>query len=365
MNGIRDVLGMFPMATACGNTMVLKPSEKDPSVAVELAALAMEAGLPKGVLNIIHGTQSAVNHLCDDPLIQAISFVGGNQAGHHIYARATALGKRVQANLGAKNHAVVLPDAHPEHTVQSIVGAAFGAAGQRCMALSVVIYVGGEDAKGRKEGGDKGFQTFVAHCQHQAQQLHVNEGMQANVDVGPMITQQALRRAHALIESGVQAGAQLVLDGRSIQVASPYHQGNFLGPTLLTHVTPHMQCYQEEIFGPVLLIMHVPTLDEAIDLINRNPYGNGTAIFTTQGAHARKFVNEINVGQVGVNVPIPVPVPSFSFTGSRGSIRGDLHFYGKQGIQFYTQTKTVTSAWRMTDKLKEEAKSAVVMPTLK
>lgn len=347
-------LWMFPVSTVCGNTMVLKPSEKDPTAAVELAALAQEAGLPKGVLNIIHGTQSPVNFLCDDPWVRAISFVGGNVAGKHIFARATANGKRVQANLGAKNHAVILPDANPEHAVTAVAGAAFGAAGQRCMALSVAILVGEASA-------------WVPRMVEKAKRLQVNEGLQPHAEVGPLISVQALSRTKRLIQAALHQGAECLLDGRAVKGTGAFEKGNFLGPTILANVTPTMECYQEEIFAPVLLLMHCQTLDEAIHLINKNPYGNGTAIFTSSGAHARRFVHEIDVGQVGVNVPIPVPVPCFSFTGSRGSIQGDLHFYGKQGIQFYTQTKTVTTNWRDLEKSKhmEEGKSAMVMPTHK
>lgn len=298
---------------------------------------------------VIHGAHESVNFICDHPDIKAVSFVGSDQAGKYIYERAGKNGKRVQSNMGAKNHGVILADANKEHTLNQLAGAAFGAAGQRCMALSTAVFVG--EAR-----------EWIPDLVKRAQTLKVNAGHVPGTDVGPVISPQSKQRIHNLIESGVKEGAKLVLDGRNIKVAG-FEKGNFVGPTILTEVTPSMQCYREEIFGPVLICLSAETLDDAIEIINNNPYGNGTAIFTNNGATARKFVNQIDVGQVGVNVPIPVPLPMFSFTGSRGSFLGDNHFYGKQGIKFYTQTKTVTQLWREGDVT--HTKSAVAMPTMK
>ena len=342
-------LWMFPVAIACGNTSIIKPSERDPGAMMILAKLAQQAGVPKGVLNVVHGSKDTVNFICDAPQIKAISFVGGDTAGKYIHARGTANGKRVQANLGAKNHGVILPDANKNQTLNQLVGAAFGAAGQRCMALSTAIFVG--DAK-----------EWIPELVERAKKLKVSGGFESDTDVGPLITAEAKQRVESLIQSGVKEGAALSLDGRGLRVAD-YPKGNFVGPTILSGVKPHMKCYTEEIFGPVLIILYADTLDQAIEIINKNPYGNGTALFTTNGASARKFQNEVDVGQIGINVPIPVPLPMFSFTGSRSSIRGDLHFYGKQGILFNTQTKTITSLWKHEDATSKKAH--VTMPTMK
>lgn len=325
-------LWMFPLALIAGNTMVLKPSERDPGATMLLMELLNEVGCPPGVVNVIHGTHDAVNFICDHPDIKAISFVGGDRAGKHIYARGAASGKRIQSNMGAKNHAIVLPDADKNAALDSIVGAAFGAAGQRCMALSVVILVGES-------------QKWIPDLVEKAKQLKVNAGHEPGTDVGPVISPQAKERILQLIDAGIKQGAKCPLDGRNIKV-DKYPNGNFVGPTVLTEVLPSYDCYKEEIFGPVLSVISADTLEEAISIINSNPYGNGTAIFTTSGNHARQFVHEVDAGQIGVNVPIPVPLPMFSFTGSRGSFHGDLHFYGKQGLNFYTETKTITSLWR-------------------
>jgi len=324
-------LWMFPMAIATGNTFVLKPSEQDPMVTMRLCELALEAGVPPGVLNVVHGGADAVNAICDHPDIKAVSFVGSTRVGTHVYNRASQAGKRVQCMMGAKNHAIVLPDAHKEQTLNNLAGAAFGAAGQRCMALSVVVLVGEA-------------QAWTPDLVAKAQTLKVNAGVEAGTDVGPLVSCAALDRVSGLIERGVQEGARLELDGRNPSV-SGYENGNFVGPTLFSGVTPSMSIYREEIFGPVLCVMAAATMDEAIELINANPNGNGTAIFTRSGAAARHFQEEIDVGQVGINVPIPVPVPMFSFTGSRASKLGDLGPYGKQVVQFYTQTKTITERW--------------------
>jgi malonate-semialdehyde dehydrogenase (acetylating)/methylmalonate-semialdehyde dehydrogenase len=323
-------LWMFPMAVTTGNTMLMKPSERVPLTTMKLAELALQAGLPAGVVNVIHGGHDTVNFLCDTPEVRAISFVGGNAAGEHIHARGTANGKRVQANLGAKNHGVIMPDADKEHALNSLIGSAFGASGQRCMALSTAVFVG--DSK-----------QWVAEIAERASKLKMGPG-NTNPDLGPMISPQAKQRAIDIIATAEKEGAKLVLDGTKATVEG-HPGGNWMGPTLITGVKPNMTCYTEEIFGPALVVMEVDTLEEAIAIINANKYGNGTSIFTASGAAARKFQHEVDIGQVGINVPIPVPLPFFSFTGSRGSIRGDIHFYGKQGVSFYTQTKTVTSNW--------------------
>ncbi|KAJ0048255.1 hypothetical protein Pint_16927 [Pistacia integerrima] len=372
-------LWMFPVAVACGNTFVLKPSEKDPGThmydyrlgkhitmhagdiysgniygfhflgewttnhsdylcfshegaSIMLAELAMEAGLPNGVLNIVHGTNDIVNAICDDEDIRAISFVGSNTAGMHIYARGSAAGKRVQSNMGAKNHGIVLPDASIDATLNALVAAGFGAAGQRCMALSTVVFVG--DSKSLED-----------KLVERAKALKVNAGTEPDADLGPVISKQAKERICRLIQSGVESGARLLLDGRNIVVPG-YEHGNFIGPTILTDVTADMECYKEEIFGPVLLCMRADSLEEAINIVNKNKYGNGASIFTSSGIAARKFHTEIEAGQVGINVPIPVPLPFFSFTGSKASFAGDLNFYGKAGVNFYTQIKTITQQWK-------------------
>lgn len=324
-------LWMFPMAIVCGNTFVLKPSEQDPLSTMMLVELAVQAGIPAGVLNVVHGGKEVVDLLCTHQDIKAISFVGSTAVGRHVYQLAGQHNKRVQSMMGAKNHVVVMPDAHKEHTLNALVGAAFGAAGQRCMALSVAVMVG--ETK-----------HWVDELVAKAKLLKVNAGHEADADLGPVISPRAKARILELIDSGVAQGAELLLDGRRIQVAG-YEQGNFVAPTIFNQVNTDMRIYQEEIFGPVLAIMHVETLEEAIQLINANPFGNGVGLFTQSGQSARLFQNQIDIGQVGINVPIPVPVPFFSFTGSRASKLGDLGPYGKQVVQFYTQTKTITSRW--------------------
>jgi malonate-semialdehyde dehydrogenase (acetylating) / methylmalonate-semialdehyde dehydrogenase len=293
--------------------------------------LALEAGIPKGVLNVVHGGEEVVNAICDHADIKAVSFVGSTRVGTHVYNRASLSGKRVQCMMGAKNHAVVLPDANKEQTLNALAGAAFGAAGQRCMAASTAVLVG--DA-----------QAWIPELVAKARTLKVNAGTELGTDVGPLISCAARERVEQLIESGVSQGAKLELDGRVPTVAG-YESGNFVGPTIFSNVKPGMRIYDEEIFGPVLVILAANSLDEAIELVNANPNGNGTAVFTQSGAAARRFQEDIDVGQVGINVPIPVPVPLFSFTGSRASKLGDLGPYGKQVVMFYTQTKTVTQRW--------------------
>ncbi|NLD00593.1 MAG: CoA-acylating methylmalonate-semialdehyde dehydrogenase [Gammaproteobacteria bacterium] len=324
-------LWMFPMAIVTGNTFVLKPSEQDPMVTMRLVELALEAGIPAGVLNVIHGGPDAVNGICDHKDIKAVSFVGSTHVGTHVYNRSSLAGKRVQCMMGAKNHGIVMPDANKEQTLNAIAGAAFGAAGQRCMALPVIVLVGEA-------------QNWLPELVAKAKTLKVNAGCQAGTDVGPVISPQALARITGLIESGVSEGATIDLDGRNPTVPG-FEQGNFVGPTIFSGVDTSMRIYQEEIFGPVLCVINADSIEQAIELVNANPNGNGTAIFTRSGATARRFQEEIDVGQVGINVPIPVPVPMFSFTGSRASKLGDLGPYGKQVVQFYTQTKTVTARW--------------------
>jgi len=324
-------LWMFPMAIACGNTFVLKPSEQDPMVTMRLVELALEAGIPAGVLNVIHGGEQAVNAICDHADIKAVSFVGSTKVGTHVYNRASLAGKRVQCMMGAKNHAIVLPDANKEQTLNNLAGAAFGAAGQRCMALSVVVLVGAAN-------------EWIPEIVARAKTLKVNAGAESGTDIGPVISCAARERVEGFIASGIEAGAKLELDGRNPTV-SGYENGNFVGPTIFSGVKSGMKIYDQEVFGPVLCIVSAASLDEAIEFINQNPNGNGTAIFTQSGAAARKFQEEIDVGQIGINVPIPVPVPLFSFSGSRASKLGDLGPYGKQVILFYTQTKTITARW--------------------
>lgn len=324
-------LWMFPMAIVCGNTFVLKPSEQDPLSTMELVELALQAGIPPGVLNVVHGGKEVVDALCTHRHVKAISFVGSTAVGTHVYRLGSEHGKRVQAMMGAKNHAVVLPDANREQTVNALAGAAFGAAGQRCMATSVVVLVGAA-------------QSWLPDLVEKAKALKVNAGHEAGTDVGPVISRAAKQRILGLIESGVAQGATLALDGRGVEV-NGYENGNFIGPTIFTDVRADMDIYRNEIFGPVLSVMNAATLDEAIAIVNDNPFGNGVGLFTQSGAAARKFQNEIDIGQVGINIPIPVPVPYFSFTGSRGSKLGDLGPYGRQVVQFYTQTKTVTARW--------------------
>ncbi|KAI9835203.1 MAG: hypothetical protein M1819_002573 [Sarea resinae] len=343
-------LWCIPIATITGNCIVIKPSEKDPGATMILAELAKDAGFPKGVINIVHGAANTVDFIIDEPAIKAISFVGSNKAGEYIYTRGSANGKRVQANLGAKNHAALLPDCNKNQALNAIVGAAFGAAGQRCMALSALVAVGETKA-------------WLPEIAERAKKLSVNGGFEEGADLGPVITREAKERIENLIQTAEDEGATILLDGRGCK-PEKYPNGNFVGPTIITGVKPHMQCYKEEIFGPVLVCLEEPTLDSAIDLINANEYGNGVAIFTRSGATAGRFQRDIEAGQVGINVPIPVPIAtSFSFTGNKKSIAGGggNYFYGKHGLNFYTQVKTVTSLWRSEDAV--ATKASVNMPT--
>ena len=328
-------LWMFPISIAAGNTMILKPSESDPGATLMLAELATEAGLPPGVLNVVHGGHPVVNAILDHPDIKSVSFVGSNEGGKHVYARAAANGKRVQANTGAKNHAVIMPDADVDHAVNALAGAAFGAAGQRCMAISVAVFVGGMSDDFRKK------------LIHTAASLKVSAGWEPGAQVGPLISPESKSRVCSIIQHARDQGAEILLDGQGC-VVDGYPMGNFVGPTIIAGITPDFECYTQEIFGPVLVCLEVDSLDEAIRIINSNEHGNGTAIFTSSGAAARAFQSTVDVGMVGINVPIPVPAASsgsFSFTGWRGSFYGDLQMYGSMGVQFFTKTKTITSNW--------------------
>lgn len=324
-------LWMFPMAIVCGNTFVLKPSEQDPLTPMRLVELFEEAGAPKGVLQVVHGTKGQVDQILEAPEIKAVSFVGSCNVGHYIYSKGTQHKKRVQACVGAKNHMVIMPDASKAQTVNNLVGASVGAGGQRCMGISVAVFVG--SSKEWVEDIKKGFEGVRPGLWNDPEAAY-----------GPQTTPQAKQRILSLIQSGKDQGATCLVDGSDYTVEG-YEAGNWVGPTLFTDVTEEMEIYKEEIFGPVLSCVFVDTLDEAIALINRNPYGNGTSLFTASGAAARKFQQQIEVGQVGINIPIPVPLPFFSFTGWKNSFYGDQHTYGKQGVRFYTETKTVTSRW--------------------
>lgn len=342
-------LWCIPIATITGNTMVLKPSERDPGAAMILAELAEKAGFPKGVINVVHGAHDTVNFLIDSPVIKAISFVGSNKAGEYIFTRGSANGKRVQANLGAKNHALIMPDSDKEATLDAIVSAAFGAAGQRCMALSVAVFVGES-------------RQWLDELVQRAKTLRVDAGFEHGADLGPVVTPESKARIESLIESAQVEGAQILLDGRGYK-PEKYPNGNWVAPTIITDVRQSMQCYKEEIFGPVLVCVNVDTLEAGIDLINENDYGNGAAIFTSSGAVAEKFRRNIEAGQLGINVPIPVPLPMFSFTGNKKSVAGGgaSTFYGKPGVNFYTQLKTVTSKWSSASIV--PTKAVLSMPT--
>lgn len=324
-------LWMFPMAIAAGNTFVLKPSDQVPLTSIRLAELFKLAGAPPGVLQIVHGQKTQVDYLLAHPDIRAVSFVGSVPVARHIYQTGTHHLKRVQAFAGAKNHLVVMPDANKEQVISNLVGSSVGAAGQRCMAISVAVFVGGA-------------KEWIADLKTEMEKVSPGASNDDKAGYGPLISKQAKERVLDLIKEGKAQGARCELDGSHCKVDG-YPDGNWVGPTLFSGVQTDMSIYQQEIFGPVLVCLEVDTLDEAIALVNANPYGNGTSVFTASGAAARKFQHEIQVGQVGINVPIPVPLPFFSFTGWRGSFYGDLHAYGKQAVRFYTETKTVTSRW--------------------
>jgi malonate-semialdehyde dehydrogenase (acetylating)/methylmalonate-semialdehyde dehydrogenase len=340
-------LWMFPVAIACGNTFVLKPSEKVPSASMRLAELFKEAGLPDGVFNVVHGDREAVDALLDHPDVAAVSFVGSTPIAKHVYETCARNGKRVQALGGAKNHAVVLPDADLDFTADALVGAAYGSAGERCMAISAVVAVGAI--------GD----PLVAALRDRAAKLKVGPGTGEGVDMGPLITRAHRDRVAGYVDKGVAEGAKLVLDGRGLKVFG-YENGFFLGASLFDHVTTDMTIYRDEIFGPVLVVLRAKTLDEAIRIVNANPYANGTAVFTRSGGAARRFEREIEVGMVGINVPIPVPIAFYSFGGWRNSLFGDQHIHGMEGVRFYTRGKVVTTRWPATD----TAAPGLDMPTL-
>jgi malonate-semialdehyde dehydrogenase (acetylating)/methylmalonate-semialdehyde dehydrogenase len=322
-------LWMFPVAIACGNAFILKPSEKVPSASVRMAELLKEAGLPDGVLNVVHGDKTAVDALLNHPGIAAISFVGSTPIAKYVYETAAKAGKRVQALGGAKNHAVVLPDADLEFAAEALTGAAYGSAGERCMAISAVVAVG--------SAGD----PLVRLLEKKAKAIKVGPGDAEGVEMGPLVTGEHRAKVAGYIDKGIGEGARLVVDGRT----APVKEGFFLGTTLFDQVKPEMAIYRDEIFGPVLVVLRAETLEQAIALVNRNPYANGTALFTESGGAARRFANEIQVGMVGINVPIPVPVAFYSFGGWKNSLFGDLHVHGAEGVKFYTRTKAVTTRW--------------------
>ncbi|WP_020558352.1 CoA-acylating methylmalonate-semialdehyde dehydrogenase [Thiofilum flexile] len=325
---------MFPIALACGNTFVMKPSEKDPSPALRIAELLKEAGLPDGVFNVINGDKEAVDVLLTDPRVQAISFVGSTTIAEYIYATGSKHGKRVQALGGAKNHMVIMPDADQEQVISALMGAAYGSAGERCMAISVAVCVG--DAVADK---------LVQRLAQEIDAMKVGNGLDANEPhMGPLVTKEHAAKVKSYIDQGVAEGATLVRDGRSF-VVKGYETGYFVGPTLFDHVKQGMRIHSEEIFGPVLSVMRVNTYAEALALINHHEYGNGTAIFTRDGDTARQFCEEVQVGMVGVNVPIPVPMAFHSFGGWKRSIFGSLNVHGSDGVRFYTRMKTITSRW--------------------
>ena len=323
---------MFPIALACGNTFILKPSERDPSPSLLMAEWLKEAGLPDGVFNVVQGDKAIVDAILAHPVIQAVSFVGSTPVAEYIYAEGARHGKRVQALGGAKNHLVVMPDADVGQAVDALIGAAYGSAGERCMAISVAVAVG--------DVAD----TLVAQLRERVQALKVGEGHQLDAEMGPVITRMAQQRIEGLIGQGIAEGAQAVVDGRGLRV--PGHEnGFFVGGTLLDHVTPDMCVYREEIFGPVLCVVRVPDIAAAVKLINDHEYGNGVAVYTRDGGIAREFVRHIQVGMVGVNVPLPVPMAFNSFGGWKRSLFGDHHAYGPEGVRFYTRHKAVMQRW--------------------
>jgi malonate-semialdehyde dehydrogenase (acetylating)/methylmalonate-semialdehyde dehydrogenase len=326
-------LWMWPMAVACGNTFVLKPSERDPSSTLRVAELALQAGLPPGVLNVVNGDKEAVDTLLTDPRVKAVSFVGSTPIAEYIYTTGCAHGKRVQALGGAKNHAVVMPDADVPNAVNALMGAAFGSCGERCMAIPLVVAVGDDTAE-----------AVIAGLKVEMAKMTVGSGFDAKSDMGPLVTKPHFEKVRGYVDQGVKEGATLLVDGRNVKVAG-HEDGYFLGPCLFDHVKPGMTIYQEEIFGPVLGVVRVKTLQEAMDLIDAHEYGNGTCIFTRDGEAARYFTDNILVGMVGVNVPLPVPVAYHSFGGWKRSLFGDLHAYGPDAVRFYTKRKTITQRW--------------------
>ena len=326
-------LWMYPLAIVCGNCFILKPSERDPSSTLYIAELLLEAGLPKGVMSVVHGDKEAVDALIEAPEVKALSFVGSTPIAEYIYAEGTRRGKRVQALGGAKNHAVLMPDADLNNAVSALMGAAYGSCGERCMAISVAVCVGDQIAD-----------ALIQRLVPQIQALKIGAGTSCGLDMGPLITSAHRDKVKGYVDEGVQSGAELVVDGRGLQVANQ-ENGFFLGGCLFDCVTPQMRIYKEEIFGPVLCIVRVDSLEQAMQLINEHEYGNGTCIFTRDGEAARLFCDEIEVGMVGVNVPLPVPVAYHSFGGWKRSLFGDLHAYGPDGVRFYTRRKAITQRW--------------------
>ncbi|MDM3884459.1 CoA-acylating methylmalonate-semialdehyde dehydrogenase [Pseudomonas sp. BCRC 81390] len=326
-------LWMYPLAIACGNAFILKPSERDPSSTLYIAQLLHEAGLPNGILNVVHGDKEAVDALIEAPEVKALSFVGSTPIAEYIYAEGTKRGKRVQALGGAKNHAVLMPDADLDNAVSALMGAAYGSCGERCMAISVAVCV-----------GDQVADALIAKLVPQIEALKIGAGTSCGLDMGPLVTAAARDKVVGYIDEGVAAGAKLVVDGRGYRVAGN-EDGYFVGGTLFDKVTPEMRIYKEEIFGPVLCVVRVNSLEQAMQLINDHEYGNGTCIFTRDGEAARLFCDEIEVGMVGVNVPLPVPVAYHSFGGWKRSLFGDLHAYGPDGVRFYTRRKAITQRW--------------------
>ena len=324
-------LWMFPVALACGNTFVLKPSEKDPSPSIEMALLLKEAGLPDGVFNVVHGDKEAVDALLDDPGIEAISFVGSTPVAEYVYARGTAAGKRVQALGGAKNHMVVLPDADLDQAADALMGAAFGSAGERCMAISVAVAV-----------GDATADELIHLLTRKIAALKVGPGEVPGTEMGPLITEQHREKVRSYIDIGAAEGAHLLVDGRQSQLNS---DGFFVGACLFDRVTPAMRIYREEIFGPVLSVVRVPDGEAALQLVNDHEFGNGTAIFTRDGGAAQAFASRVKAGMVGINVPIPVPMAFHSFGGWKRSLFGDHYVHGPEGVRFYTRLKTITARW--------------------
>ncbi len=326
-------LWMYPMAIACGNTFVLKPSEKDPTAVIRVAELLKEAGLPDGVLNVVNGDKEAVDAILTDPRVAAVSFVGSTAIGKYIYETGCAHGKRVQALCGAKNHMLVMPDADMEQVTDALMGSAYGSAGERCMAISVAVAVGDQT-------GDE----VIKRLAPRVRALKVGPATDKEVEMGPIVTQDSLTRIKGYIDAGVREGAELVVDGRSLQMQG-HEKGYFVGGTLFDKVKPNMSIYTDEIFGPVLSVVRVKDYETAIGLVNDHQYGNGTAIFTRDGDAAKDFVSRVQVGMVGVNVPIPVPVAFHSFGGWKQSLFGDLHAYGPDSVRFYTKGKAVTARW--------------------
>ena len=324
---------MFPMAIVCGNTFILKPSERDPSAALCIAELLQQAGLPDGVFNLVNGDKEAVDTLLNDPRVQAASFVGSTAVAEYIYRTGTAAGKRVQALGGAKNHAVVMPDADLDNAVNALMGAAYGSCGERCMAISVVVCV-----------GDTVADAVVGGLAEKLAHLKVGPGRESGSEMGPLVTAQHLRKVQGYVDRGLDEGAELVVDGRDLRVEG-HAEGFFLGGCLFDRVTPEMSIYRDEIFGPVLCVVRVENLQQAMTLIDNHEYGNGTCIFTRDGEAARFFSDHIRVGMVGVNIPLPVPVAYHSFGGWKRSLFGDLHAYGPDAVRFYTRRKTITQRW--------------------